>query len=181
LAGRRWLALASLSLVVASVLCSGCRPAPGGSRTTATPEPTIPITQEAAQRLQLKIDESAGKEFRLQVTEEEATSYVALNLGASLPLSAPQVRFRPGVIWLEGVLTSPVHAPVRLAATVTLSDGRPTIEFYEATLAGVSVPRFLLSSVSASLSDMLSDYQGAVELQAIEITTGSATIAGRSR
>ncbi len=180
--GRRRLALglaAAGALSALLVLICACGGPDQGRR--ATPTPMVDVTEDAAQRCDAKIGALMGQEFNVEFTDQEVTSYVALRLARAVPLTSPQIRFLPEGILFAGDLTNPIHAHVALAGTVRAVDGRLAIDFQRASLGGLTVPRFLLSSLSDSISEMLSEDQGQAEIQRVELTPGRLIVAGRAR
>ncbi len=181
MAARRWLPLAA-ALVGALFTLSCVTPCCAGLRGRGPAAvPTVAVSEDAAKSLDEKTGDLEGKEFRIQLTQEEVTSYIALNLKDSIPLASPQVRFQPGKIILEGDLTSPVRGHVTLTFSLSVIDGSPQVNVQEAKLGAVSMPGALLSSLSDSLSEQIRQGQGSVEILDIQVLSGSIIIAGRPR
>ncbi len=181
MAARRWLPLAA-ALVCALFTLSCVTPCCAGLRGRGpTAIPTVAVSEDAAKRLDEKTGDLGEEEFRIELTQEEVTSYIALNLKDSIPLASPQVRFEPGKIILEGDITSPVRGHVTLVFSVSVVDGRPEIHVQEARLGAVSMPSRLLSSLSDSLSEQVREGQGSIEILEIQVLSGSIVIAGRPR
>ncbi len=181
MAARRWPALAA-ALVCALFTLSCITPCCVGLRPkNPTAIPTVAVSEDAAKRLGEKTADLGEKEFRIQLTQEEVTSYLSLNLRDSIPLASPQVRFQPGRIILEGDLTSPVRGHVTLTFSLSVVDGSPEIHVQEARLGTVSMPGALLSSLSDSLTEQIQQGQGSIEILDIQVLSGSIVIAGRPR
>ncbi len=180
MAGNRWLVFGVLVLGAAlSVSC--ITPCLAGLRHAQAPAPTVAISDDAAKRFEDKAEGFGTKQFRIEFTEEEVTSYLALQLKDSLPLASPQVHFLPGKVVLEGDLTSPVRGHITLVGTLTVAGGRPQVQFQEARLGGITAPSSLLGSLSDSLDEAISANAADVEIQQIEVTTGRIVVSGRSR
>lgn len=182
---KRWLAL---GVLVAGALLSlscvtPCAPVPfiSGPRQAPTLAPTVDISQEAASRFAEKTEGLANPEFRIELTEQEVTSYVALQLKDSLPLTSPQIRFHPGRIILEGDVTEPLRGHVVLSGTVSVIDGRPSAKIQEATIGGIAVPSAMLASLSDSVSELANGSGANIILQQIEVGEGRITLVGSNR
>src|SRR5512137_2026322 len=70
--------LAALPLLLVGCTLPGCPSEPEGSE--------IRVSQQAAQRLQARVEQiaaAARPDFALEMTDEEATSYLTLNLAQS--------------------------------------------------------------------------------------------------
>ena len=173
---RRWLAL---SLVTVSALVSlSCAWFPGARRAQVA-RPTVAISEDAAKRLEEKAANLSTTQFRLELTEEEITSYLALHLDEAVPLASPQVYLLPGKIVLEGDITKPVRSHVTLTGTVSVVSGRVQTEIESAHLGGLSVPRILLASLSDRISEMVRQGQESIEIDSIELLAGRLVIVGR--
>jgi hypothetical protein len=175
---RAVLATVFLSALVTMSCITPCIP---GARRSATPAPTVAVSSEAAARLEEKTKGLETGEFRIELTQEEITSYVALQLGDALPVEALQIRILPGQFVVEGDMTSPVRTRITLSGSISAVEGRPAIQFEDATIAGMSVPPALLGSLSESLLEVASLDVGLVEFQQIELAAGRVIVAGRPR
>lgn len=176
---RRWIALGLVALGVLAAFA--CRPCCQASRTRPTPGPTVAVSTEAAAHLEERIEGLSPSAFRFELSEEEATSYLALRVADTIPLASPQVRFLPGKIILEGDLTSPVRAHVILAGSLRAVDGRLEIELHEARAGAVTLPPLLLASLADSLSEQLSLAQAGIIIEEVDVRAGTVTVSGRSR
>lgn len=157
-----------------ALLLLGCR-----SAIDKRAEAPIAISQEAAQRLDDKIKSLSSGDFCLELSEQELTSYLALRLTETVPLASPQVHLHPEQILIEGDLSGLLRVHVVLAGTLRDVDSQPEIQLQHASLAGIAIPRFLLDSLSDGLTDLLSQGQGSLQIQRIEVATGRLTIVGR--
>ena len=181
---KAWL----LSIVAAAgalllVLCLAYWAPSDGDHRVPTPAPTITVSDDAADRLASKllaIERTEG-DFHLELTEQEATSYLAIRLAGTVPLSSPQIRFLPSQVIVEGDLTGPLRVHVALSCTLRVANNRPQLSIQQGRIANLNVPPFLLDSLSDSITQMLSETQPAIETQGINITSGRLSITGRRR
>lgn len=179
--GRLWLLLLGLALLCA-VIAVGCPAAHrAGRRATATPAPTVPVSLEAARRFEQKTGQLDAGGFSLELTDQEVTSYIALNLADQLPIATPQVRFLPGSFVLEGDLLRPVHGRIQLTGNITVEGGQARLEFQSATLGEVGLPRALLASLSDSLLEAAGLDSSQVAFTAITLEAGRVVASGRLR
>jgi len=179
---RRW---SMFGLVFActllSVSCVSPCFLPGMRRTAApTPLPTLPPSQGAAKRFEEKARSFEGSTFRVEFTDEEVTSFVALNVADSLPFSAPRVAFQPGTFTLEGDITSPVRGHLTITGTIQVADGKPKIVFRDASVAGIALPQAALNSISDTVSSMILQEASSVQIERIELLAGRIVITGRN-
>ena len=108
-------------LLALSVCALACLPCQTSSQLVPTPVRTVPISTQDAQDLALTLGQgivadSEGR-FTLVITEEELTSYVALNLADSI--SDPQILLTNGEIHLYGTVVSPIEAPMTAVASIS--------------------------------------------------------------
>ncbi|MEW6231398.1 MAG: hypothetical protein AB1566_03670 [Chloroflexota bacterium] len=170
----------ALLLVMSSALIalSGCLPL---VRAGQGPTP-LPVTQEAAQRLEDKLyaamKQSLVSDFTLEATQEEVTSYLALKL-PDMPFLQPQVRFAPDRVIFTGNMTQPIAAPVHVAGSAQAQDGKVTVVLQEAKLGFLSVPGFVLQSISDTMNELLAESQGAIQISRLQILEGKVIVSGR--
>lgn len=184
MSGRRW---STLGLVVACALFSGSCIGPcallGSARPSLqapTPLPTIAPSETAATRLEEKARALEERAFRIEFTDEEVTSYLALQLGDSLPLASPRIAFQPGKFILEGEITAPIRGHVTLTGTIQAAEGRPKVSFQGASVSGIPLPQAALASISDTISELILQGASNVEIQEIELLAGRILIAGRN-
>jgi len=146
---------------------------------TPVPLPTVPASENAASRFEEKAQAFAGNTFRVEFTDEEVTSYVALNLSGSLPLRSPTIAFRPGTFTVEGDLTSPVRGHLVLTGTIQAADGKVQVAFQSAQVGGLAIPPAMLSSVSDTITQLILEQAAGVDIQEVQLLQGRIVIAGR--
>ena len=144
-------------LLAVSILALACSAL--SSQATPTPEPTVEVSHEAAERFEEKISQfirgEAGSPFRLEITEEELTSYLAESLRGG-PLIKPQVRFMKGRIHVSGAI-APLRVRFSATCTAQLVKGRVEVTIERATIAGLHIPGFLLNYISQIIEESIED------------------------
>lgn len=156
----------------------------GRASPAATPTPTIvpvPVSQAAADRLESKIQDqvinSETASFSVTITDEEATSFLALE-GASLPLTDPQIHFGQGKVFISGATGLGISARLELVASVTLDDGRVTVYVEEANMGRLAVPASLLDQISTTINESIAEAENAVRITYVEVSSGQITVQG---
>ncbi len=147
-----------------------------------TLQPSIPASEAAASRFEEKAKALEQPSFSVEFTDEEVTSYLAAHAPASGPIASPQVSFHPGKVVITGELTSPTRGHVTLTGGVQVAGGRLQLEFEDASVAGIAIPRAALASISDSVSQLIIDADAQVEIESVEVLEGLIRITGhRSR
>ena len=179
-----------LTLILMPALMLGC----GLGGKTPSSEMKVPVSQEAADRLEGKLERAfSGDEdaFSLEFTDAELTSYVVLELSRQIdgaedmPLEDFQVRFAGGQMLLSGKLASvcPFRLDVRAAASARVEDGQLDVSVEEARVGGVPIPRWALESLSRIVTESIVEapdhVDEAVRLTDVEIGEGVMRISGR--
>lgn len=162
------------SLLLLSLLVS-CRPAP-----LAIPkEPTreIVVSAEAAKRLNDMISDATRSKgpLRLLISEEELTSYVALNVQGSSVRSIA-IWITRGGIHVSAELHLLGQHTVEAALDVTCHDGQLQTRMQHATLDRRPLPRFVLASIQEATNDALADAHLFIDVEQIILREGSVLI-----
>lgn len=145
---------------------------------TSTPQPTVPVSQNAADRFAEKAGALHHDTFSIEFTDEEVTSYLALHALGSGPLASPQVTFHPGRVAVTGELTTPIRGQVTLSGTVRVAGGKLQFSFDAASIGNVDIPDAALDSVSDSASQLIIDADTQVVLDSVEVLEGLIRITG---
>jgi hypothetical protein len=174
---RRTAVLAILCLATALVTtgCSlpGCQSTPQGSQ--------VRISQQAAQRVQVKVEQivaSPRPDFTFDVTDEEATSYLALSFNQT-SITEPEVRFLDGKVQLSGKVAQLLSNPVVTVWTAQVADGTVRVKIVSATVACIPVPTQLLDSLSDTLNQMILESQVNIQVREIKVEAGRAQVSGQ--
>ena len=151
-------------LMSASIACS----LSSSLSSEATPTPTthpIPISTQAAQGFEQSlsmptIDAQAGTET-IQFTEEQITSYVALQLqkDPNSIIRDPQVFLENNQVVLQGqIVTDLMTSSGTLTATVAVDqNGTPKVNIVSAQFGSFPIPTALLDAVSQMVDQAIND------------------------
>ena len=170
-------------LLVLSIFALSCLPCQTSSQVIPTPIRTVPVSTEEAENLVSKLDEDVVLDpegyFVLRFSEEELTSYVALNMAESV--TDPQVILSDGKIFLYGTIVSPVEAPITAICSVETEGGQIQITVDAVALGGFPIPETFVESFAQQIDDLITSAQrqGNVEITEVEITEGELIIRGR--
>lgn len=170
-------------LLALSVFALSCLPCQTSSQAIPTPIRTVPVSSEAAESLLSKLSEGlvldAEGYFVLRVTEEELTSYMALNMEDSV--THPQIILSDGKVYLYGGIVSPISAPLSAICSVETEGGQVQITVEAVALGGFPIPETFVKSFVQQIDDLITSAQrqGNVEITEIEITQGEIIIRGR--
>jgi hypothetical protein len=178
----------AFALLLALLLACGL-----GKKTPST-ETKVPVSQEAADRLEQKLKEGVNGDegtFSLEVTDAELTSYVILKLSeqadrkGDLPLEDFQVQFIGGQMIYSAKVTTvcPFQLDVRVAATAQVEDGQFDVAVDKAQVGVLSLPKVLLDSLSRIITETIAEaperVEEAVEITDVETGEGMMRIDGR--
>ncbi len=177
---RKLLLSTALLCATAALVCAALRASRPNDPLAPTHAPTVPVSAQAAQRLEDAIRMLDADEFRILVSEEEATSYIALRLGDALPLADPQVRFLPDRFMLEGNLLGPVRSHLQVTGTAAAVEGRPHVEIESVRVGRVALPHALLASVADSLLEAIGAASEQIDILSIKLSEGSLMVIGRA-
>jgi len=171
---RRYrLTLASVLLLALLLACNL------GEKTPST-EMRVPVSQEAADRLEQKLREGVNRDegtFSLEVTDTELTSYVVLKLSeqadrkGDLPLEDFQVQFIGGQMVYSARVTTvcPFSFNVRVAATAEVEESQLDVAVDKARVGVLPLPKVLLNSLSRIITETIAEAPERLE-EAVEIT-----------
>ena len=169
------LMLLCIVMPLLSTGCSvpGCQAAPQGTQ--------VRISQQAAQRVQVKVEQiaaSARPDFVFDVTDEEATSYLALNFNQT-SITEPEVRFLSGKVQLSGKVAQLLNNPVVTVWTAQVVDGTVRVKIVSASVACIPLPTQLLDSLSDTLNQMILESQVNIKVLDIKVDAGRAQVTGQ--
>jgi hypothetical protein len=179
-----------LRLIIPALLWVGLACGPCNLLSSKDTEPTpphpLPVSTEAAGRLESRIQQSLtgepGQQFILSMTDEEVTSLVATKLAQydGSPVANPQIWFTKGKIYGTGRLVNvlPIETDFFLIAAPRIQDGKVVVEIEKSSAGTVPVPTNVLDMISQSLNETVQELQLDVEVNTIEILEGEAIIKG---
>lgn len=175
-------------LLLAVLACGPCSlfscTAPAQQQETI---PTVEVSQAAAQRLEDKLreqlQENPNPQFLIRITNEEATSLVNARLAeaAEPPIQDPRIWFTRGRIYVAGRLINIVPAPMDalLVASVKVVEGQARLQFDDATVGAVKVPKMVLSELEQTVNDALATAQINLTITEVQVREGELVIVGR--
>jgi len=184
---RYRIALPVVALTTATLACSIFVGGP------AYPKPESASATQAVEAAQTQIAQALLESaqtgaFRLVITEDQLTAYLASRLdGQSGTLSDPQVVLRDGLIHVYGTAQAGIFiATVDAAAQVTLDDqGQPQITITSADFGPFPMPDALTGGLSSMLQEALTGSLGPTatgfRLESVEVADGTMTITGRTK
>jgi hypothetical protein len=181
---NRSLAVFSLSLLLALTILA-CTTA--GSATL--PGNPVDISPAAAQRVEAKLvkalQENPNNQFILRFTDEEVTSYMTYRLEETTepPITAPQVRFTKGKVYVAGKLTnvSPMQVEALIVAVPRITGEQLVIEIQSVHLGPLPVPDTLLATLSQTIDQALEEVQVKLKITQVEIFESEIVIVGERR
>ena len=175
--GRATALFLTVVLLTACLVLTGC----SSVRCEAGPEgPPVRVSQQAAQRLQAHVEQVAASprpDFVFEMTDEEATSYLSLNLGQTA-ITEAEVRFLDGKVQLFARVAQILNLPVSTIWTAQVVEGRVRVKIVSASVACVPLPTQLLDPLSDTLNQMIVESQMRVQVTQIKVEPGKATVSG---
>jgi hypothetical protein len=172
-----------LALVALACCILACLPCQTSSQLLPTPERTVPVSTEDAEELAFSLSHGivpdAEGRFTLVITEEELTSYVALNMRESIV--DPQVLLTNGQICIYGTMVSPIEAPLTTVATVEVDNGSPRLVIESVSVDGYPIPDTFVEAFAHQIDDLISAARRSenAEISEVEIREGEMIIRGR--
>jgi len=118
--------------------------------------------------------------WRLTLTEEELTSYLALN-SQGLPFRDVIAWFTQGRIRFTAQLDAWGRPKVQGQISLTCNQGKLQVQLQVVTVNGQPLPRLLLASLEQAANDALTDAQVPVRIEQVVVTEGSALVVGSVR
>ncbi len=172
---KRWVFL--VLILILALSAAGC------SKTKVqVPEREVPISQEAADRLQQKLthlDISSGR-ATITVTESELTSYINLELlDEDVPIEHPTIWFDKGKVYIKGKLRKdilPVSGEIALVARVAVQDGKLHLDIQKAVVGGLPVPGKILEKLTELIDQYATTQVGPWTIVQLSVDDGKATI-----
>jgi hypothetical protein len=168
-------------LLALSIGAIACLPCPTSAR-LATPARTVPVSTEQAESLVSTlargiVPDSEGR-FALVITEEELTSYVALNMQESI--IDPQILLSDGYIHINGTLVSPIGAPISAVATSQVRENGTHFVVESVSVGGFPMPETFVEAFAQQVDDLIGAAERVeeVEIDSIEIGEGRMIIQG---
>lgn len=176
---RVWMLI--VTLTAAGLACA----LPGGPKPPASP---IAVSTAAATEMQETVqtavaDAAKSGQLDLTLTEEQVTSYVALQLAeqADTPITNPQVFLRDDKIQMFGTVKAgqvTANAQIIIAVAVD-AQGQLALTIEKADFGPIPVPQSLLDRISTALDQALTEQTGGnTVLSSVTIVDGQITLTG---
>lgn len=189
---QRMLSVAVAALGLAALACTCGVPRLSGP----APSATVPVSQEAARRVNTKLEQAAAQakttgQYKITLTESEVTSYLAAQIqqqqkqGTTVPLTNPQIKFTQSQVWVYGTFqsgTSQINGLVVVLPQV--QNGKLTIKIVRADFGAVPVPGPLLDQLNQQIQaelDSQSLQPQNITLTGITIREGEIGVTGKAR
>jgi hypothetical protein len=169
-----------IMLTLPVLACGG-----GGESEIGPPGGSIPVSQEAAERLknnfyQALQEATVDHEAQLRVTNEEATSLFATELveTGSIPLSNPQVWFTSGRIFITGGVRpfGPFEFNSLIVASAIVDDGQLNVSVQEAQMGMFDFPDAILASITDTVNETLAGLLLDLDITRLEILEGEMIV-----
>jgi len=150
----------------------------------APSETPVPISIQAAESLEETLGRFSslppGNSFEIHVTEEEITSYLAMEYPEALFRDA-QVRIEDNRVRINALITDPIRARTQILCSIRAVDERVKTEFQQITLGRLNLPSFLLKSLAIRLNEMIDTAPLAISITDVQLQEGKAIISGRRK
>ncbi len=189
----RWLKIFSAKFFLATglLVLAGLACGSGSAvEEISPPGGTIPVSQEAADRLKQNFyqslqEASGNRESQLRTTNEEMTSLVARELAETgqIPMQNPQVWFTSGRIYITGKVkpVGPVNFDSIIVATAVVDNGQLVVKVQEAQMGPFDFPDSLLESITQTVNETLAGILLDLEIKRLEILEGEMFVVGTRR
>ena len=174
-----------LMLVMGAVAILAC----GTGLAPLSPTPpggAVKVSSAAADELEKnvrnQIFDPAKKDFRISITNQQATSYVNVR-NTSLPLEKPQIWFTQGKAFIRGTFTAIClfHPDVLIIAAPRVKDKQVIINVQQIYAGTFGLPQDWLATVSKSVTDSITDAQINLDFNGVEVLEGAVVITGSKR
>ena len=161
-----------------------------GDEQFGPPGGTIPVSQEATDRLKQNFNQalqeaSGNHASQLRVTNEEITSLVAIELTKTgqVPMSDPQIWFTAGRIYITGKVKAfgLVNLDSLIVATAVVDNGGLVVKVEEAQMGPFDFPDQLLQSTTETINETLAGILIDLEITQLEILEGEMFVVGMRR
>ena len=178
----RWSVAGVLVVTVLWQLSSCCCLLGGAVTPPMTP---VPPSKEQAAEMRARVMQLKSRPgpFKVEVTDQELTSYVIglLQSGAGeFPARDMQIAFGDGEveIWATFIEVAPTDIPTYIRATVEARDGQLVFLITQANAGPFPVPGAMRESISQSLSETLAELQFGLWVHDVQIRPGVMILAG---
>jgi hypothetical protein len=145
-------------------------------------KPSIAAADELENDIRNQIFSPARKDFRISITDQQATSYLSLR-STNLPLENPQVWFTQGKIYLRGTLTAIclLHPDVLIVAVPMVKDKQMAVSIQQAYVGTFALPQDWIATVSQSITDSIAEARLNLDFEQAEVHEDELVIGGSKR
>ena len=143
-----------LVLCLALAICLAGAPRP--PRLSLAPVSASDIAAQSAEDKFTAVVDAALGPVRVDLTDEEATSFLALRVPGS-PFLKPQVHFDGGKAYISGIVDMGVPLKVDSMWAFTTEGARPRVVLERASIGPFALPAILLNSVSSTINEMIDE------------------------
>ncbi|MCA1553120.1 MAG: hypothetical protein LC737_01950 [Chloroflexi bacterium] len=172
-----------LIVVALSVLSCGANLNPlSPTPPTGSIRPSSAAADELERTVRNQLFDPSKREFRIAVSNQQATSYAVLRNG-NIPLENLQIWFTQGKVFVRGTYTAMClfHPEVLVIAAPRAQDGKIQANVEQIYVGAFTLPHDWLPTVSKSISDTIEDAQIKLNLERIEIREGEFIVGGSKR
>ncbi len=171
-----------LLLLIGAIFALAC----GTSLAAASPTPPggpVKVTAAAADELEKNVRnqvlDPTKSDFRILVTNEQATSYANLR-NTSLPLEKPQIWFSQGKVFVRGTFTAIClyHPDILIIAVPKLQDRQIVVTVQQIDVGAFSLPQDWIGTISQSITDSIAEAQINLNFDQLEVLEGELLIGG---
>jgi hypothetical protein len=172
-------------LIVGTVAVLAC----GTGLAPLSPTPpggTVKVSSAAADELEKnvrnQIFDPAKKDFRISITNQQATSYVNVR-NTSLALEKPQIWFTQGKVFIRGTFTAIClfHPDVLIVAAPKVKDKQIVVNVQQIYAGTFGLPQDWLATVSKGVTDSITDAQINLDFDRVDVLEGELAISGSKR
>ena len=137
---------------------------------------------ELEKNVRNQIFNPAKRDFRISITNQQATSYANLR-NTSLPLEKPQIWFTQGKAFIRGTFTAIClfHPDVLIIAAPRVKDKQIIVNVQQIYAGTFGLPQDWLETVSKGVTDSITDARINVDFERVEVLEGELVIAGSKR
>ncbi len=181
------LTILAILLLAVSTACGQCsNKLPEVGNAPATPDRQITVSKEAAESFEQKWNKAlkdlkTGGSARLDFTDAELTSFVALKLSMpdSLPIRHPTIWFTHGEVIISGTLEGenvPIKGNGVLVLDPTLTDGKLYLTPKSAQVGRLKLPQSWLNKAFEQANTQLANLQENITVEKFDIREGEILI-----
>ena len=182
------IAIAVLGLVAMACTCS----LPKLGNVGPAPKATVPVSKEAADRMQKKVDQAAEQarstgQFKVTLTESELSSYIDQQIkdrqaqGEEIPLANPQIKLTQGQMWVYGTFVAGSSKVNGLAVVSPLvQSGQLKIQVVRVDLGPIPVPKPLLQQINEQIQASVDEQSSDITLTGLTIREGEMDVTGKN-